>query len=316
MCSCLSNYIGSPPNCRPECLISQDCPQNLACINQHCVDPCIGQCGQNTQCKTIKHRPICTCSPGYTGDPFSRCYLIPPPSPPPQDEPILTNPCVPSPCGPYSECRNYGGYPSCSCLPKYTGSPPNCRPECSINAECPSNKACIKEKCQDPCPGSCGIGSICNVLNHVPICQCSDGFTGDPFVSCYPKPQVPIVSDVETDPCNPSPCGTNAICNNGICTCLPEYQGDPYFGCRPECILNDDCSRDKACIRNKCINPCPGTCGYNAICEVYNHIPMCRCPEGLGGDAFTQCQPILQGKYLLLLQYIKKKLFINICLYF
>jgi hypothetical protein len=25
---------------------------------------------------------------------------------------------------------------------------------------------------------------------------------------------------------------------------------------------------------------------------------MCRCPEGLGGDAFTQCQPILQGWYI------------------
>jgi len=154
----------------------------------------------------------------------------------------------------------------------------------------------MKEKCRDPCPGSCGIGSVCNVLNHVPICQCPDGFTGDPFVSCYLKPQIPV-ADVETDPCNPSPCGTNSICNNGLCTCLPEYHGDPYVGCRPECVLNNECSRDKACIRNKCVNPCPGACGYNAICEVYNHIPMCRCPEGLAGDAFTQCQPILQGWY-------------------
>lgn len=93
------------------------------------------------------------------------------------------------------------------------------------------------------------------------------------------------------DPCFPSPCGSNAICNNGLCTCLPEYQGDPYVGCRPECIINDECARNKACIKYKCVDPCPGTCGENAICDVYNHIPMCRCPEGLSGNAFIECRP-------------------------
>lgn len=94
-----------------------------------------------------------------------------------------------------------------------------------------------------------------------------------------------------SDPCNPSPCGPNALCNNGICTCLTEYQGDPYSICRPECVLNNECSQNKACIRNKCMDPCPGTCGQNALCEVYNHIPMCRCPQGMNGNAFTQCLP-------------------------
>lgn len=96
---------------------------------------------------------------------------------------------------------------------------------------------------------------------------------------------------VYDDPCNPSPCGANAQCNNGQCTCLPEYQGDPYSGCRPECVINNDCSRDKACVRNKCIDPCPGTCGQNAICDVINHIPMCSCPQGMAGNAFVQCSP-------------------------
>jgi len=93
------------------------------------------------------------------------------------------------------------------------------------------------------------------------------------------------------DPCNPSPCGSNAQCSNGICTCIPEYQGDPYQACRPECVLNTDCSRDKACVRNKCIDPCPGTCGQNARCDVYNHIPMCSCPTGMTGNAFANCIP-------------------------
>lgn len=81
------------------------------------------------------------------------------------------------------------------------------------------------------------------------------------------------------------------MCNDGICTCLPEYQGDPYISCRPECIINDECPRNKACINYKCKDPCPGTCGQTAICEVYNHIPMCRCPEGMSGNAFIECRP-------------------------
>lgn len=92
-----------------------------------------------------------------------------------------------------------------------------------------------------------------------------------------------------TDPCDLNPCGPNARCNNGVCVCLPEYQGDPYVGCRPECVMNTDCVHDRACIRNKCADPCPGTCGRNALCSVYNHIPMCTCPAGMAGNAFVQC---------------------------
>jgi len=37
------------------------------------------------------------------------------------------------------------------------------------------------------------------------------------------------------NPCEPSPCGINAICKEqngaGSCSCLPEYFGNPYEGC-------------------------------------------------------------------------------------
>ena len=68
----------------------------------------------------------------------------------------------------------------------YIGNPPNCRPECLINAECISNMACIKQKCKDPCLGSCGLNAQCNVINHVAICFCPIGLTGDPFTNCFP----------------------------------------------------------------------------------------------------------------------------------
>lgn len=100
----------------------------------------------------------------------------------------------------------------------------------------------------------------------------------------------------ETDKCNPSPCGANAICRDGTCYCNDEHQGDPYVGCRPECVLSTDCPRNKACIKNKCLDPCLGTCAGNAICDVVNHIPMCSCPQGMTGNAFYNCERI-QGNY-------------------
>lgn len=108
----------------------------------------------------------------------------------PQYEPP-SNPCIPSPCGPYSQCRDVGGIPSCSCLENYIGVPPQCRPECTMNSECTSNLACINQKCVDPCPGSCGLSAMCNVYNHIPICTCEEDYTGDPFSNCYPKPSLP-----------------------------------------------------------------------------------------------------------------------------
>ena len=99
---------------------------------------------------------------------------------------VFDDPCVPNPCGPNSNPpRIAGSRCQCTCRPEMIGSPPNCRPECVINSECPSDKACINRKCQDPCPGLCGVNAYCSVRNHVPICICNQGYIGDPFSSCY-----------------------------------------------------------------------------------------------------------------------------------
>lgn len=94
------------------------------------------------------------------------------------------NPCVPSPCGPNSQCREINDQAVCSCLPQYIGSPPSCRPECVVSSECPQDKACVNNKCKNPCPGTCGINARCQVINHNPICSCSPQYIGDPFVRC------------------------------------------------------------------------------------------------------------------------------------
>lgn len=107
-----------------------------------------------------------------------------------------------------------------------------------------------------------------------------------------------LVIEIPRNPCNPSPCGSNSICRElngaGSCTCLTDYFGDPYVGCRPECLVNDECPFDKACLGKKCLDPCPGSCGINAGCQVINHIPECSCLPGFTGDALQFCKEIVE----------------------
>ena len=97
---------------------------------------------------------------------------------------VPENPCIPSPCGPNSICQVKQGRPVCSCVANYIGSPPFCRPECVLSQECPWDKACINEKCQNPCINSCGSNAKCDVVNHTPFCSCLAGYIGDAFIGC------------------------------------------------------------------------------------------------------------------------------------
>ena len=74
-----------------------------------------------------------------------------------------------------------------------------------------------------------------------------------------------------------------------VCNCPAPLIGNPYQSCRPECIVNSDCTRDSSCVRQKCVDPCKGTCGVDASCKVSNHNPVCSCPEGYSGDPFSRC---------------------------
>ena len=103
------------------------------------------------------------------------------------------DPCQPSPCGPYSNCRVIDNHAVCSCQPDYVGSPPQCRPECVVSTDCTQNMACIDQKCRDPCPGTCGQNADCQVINHNPVCSCMSGYTGDPFFGCVKEGKIFII---------------------------------------------------------------------------------------------------------------------------
>ena len=101
-------------------------------------------------------------------------------------------------------------------------------------------------------------------------------------------------------PCNPSPCGINAEClernNAASCRCIAEYIGNPYIECKPECVVSAECPRDKACVSQKCRDPCPGVCGAHAYCTATNHNAICQCDPGYTGNAFVACQRITTCK--------------------
>lgn len=294
VCSCLPGYKGVAPMCQPECVSNSDCQQSDTCVNQKCVNPCLGSCGIGADCIVVNHNPICSCGRGKTGDPFVACGETDRnDSQPPQ------NPCVPSPCGPNSICEIKSNHPVCSCGSNYVGTPPHCRPECVISQECPPNQACINEKCSDPCIGACGNNAKCDVITHTPLCSCLEGFRGDAFIGCVLAKQEPPT------PCNPSPCGENTICTvvNDVarCSCIPPNIGNPYAGgCRPECTMNPDCPNNLACLSNHCRDPCRDLCGLNAECTVTNHVPVCTCFNNYEGDPFSSCRPITTKRKFLI----------------
>ena len=221
------------------------------------------------------------------------------------------DPCNPTPCGSNAFCQQRNRAAACQCIEEMYGDPyVACRPECVVNSDCPSNKACQRNKCIDPCPGLCGINARCNIRNHIPVCICLEGYIGDPFTACKLKPlrkysiilKISCVSMcmftaieqvVEEDPCDPNPCGPYSSpprsrggrCD---CSCLPEMIGSAP-NCHPECVLNADCPRDRACVNQKCVDPCPGVCGQNSHCKVRNHYLLCVCDRGFVGDPFTRC---------------------------
>ena len=95
------------------------------------------------------------------------------------------------------------------------------------------------------------------------------------------------------DPCDPNPCDDDdddATCRvvNGIALCIPSEPDEP----RRECSTNAECARHLACIGFRCVDPCPGSCGSGARCDVINHVPRCHCPAGTTGNPVRYCAPV------------------------
>lgn len=172
-------------------------------MNERCIDPCPNACGFNSVCNVINHIPQCSCVRGYEGDAFVRCQpiviarkkcLFAPNlklnflftrnmiSPLENEPEVVKDTCYPSPCGPNTHCSNG----ICACVSDYNGDPyVGCQPECILNTQCARNQACIQNKCVNPCAiNPCAREAVCDVINHLAICSCPFGLTGNPHIAC------------------------------------------------------------------------------------------------------------------------------------
>lgn len=124
------------------------------------------------------------------------------------------NPCEsPNVCGRNAECLASGHQATCRCPAKTRGDAlRECVPiECIDNNDCSHQETCLDSHCVNPCSltNTCGQYTECTPINHIGLCSCHPGYTGDPHLGCV------ALQYCGTD--NQCPSGTK--CSNGICSC-------------------------------------------------------------------------------------------------
>ena len=283
LCECKRGYLPNPPplnGCRlpppkPQLCKPGPCGRNADCSviggREECtcrrgyngnpyqacttpkppVDPCKpSPCGKYTKCEvnSIGHA-LCSCLPGYEGDPLSPEGCSPECTRPSDCASQLAcigykcvDPCVGA-CGINAQCSVIAHNPICNCRAGFGGDP---------FVRCDEIKI-VPRPPKDPCnPSPCGENTQCFVLDGGAICECMSDYVGDPLSSC--KPECLLSTDCAydkacinmkcKDPC-PNACGTNAECrvgnnHNPICSCPAGYTGNPFEYCtfKRKCYVN------------------------------------------------------------------------------
>lgn len=129
------------------------------------------------------------------------------------------------------------------------------------------------------------------VYGHQSICQYNE--------DCPPNKLCDRLNRRCINPCTVDSCGDNAECtpvNHGIeCACRNGFIGNAYIECTrlQGCRSDSECASSEACVNGQCGSPCQ--CGISALCEVVNHRPICKCPNGYSGDPRIGCNPPLNA---------------------
>lgn len=306
ICTCFSGYKVENDRCIDinECIETQPCHPTATCVNTDGAYSCI-------------------CADGLIGDPTSTgcrkpgdCFTDA--DCPPSafcDNNRCKNPCDrASVCGLNAECIPVAHRATCRCPPRTReDANRNCITiECVDNNDCLQEKTCFDSKCISPCEldNVCGPKADCSPTNHVGICTCQAGTTGDPHLGCVPVQycagdnQCPsglkCYNGLCTSVCtSPRDCITDQLCIQGLCqpTCksnssCPEYQFCHNNICTQEmrCRTNNDCDSKEKCLSNNvgqadCIDACEGVlCGRNAECSSKSHRSFCKCKPGFKGN--------------------------------
>lgn len=119
------SFFTPPAGCRSD----SDCSGQNECVNRKCVPVCVSDgrsCGHDAICYGIKHRAICECPPGLTGNPSTSCTVVAckADSECPVDKSCINHQCI-NPCTqkddciPPAVCISYNHKATCSCPPGY-----------------------------------------------------------------------------------------------------------------------------------------------------------------------------------------------------
>ena len=276
---------------RPECTADSECPMDEACINEHCINPCIVEnpCAPQAQCTARVHHPVCTCPEGYGGDPYRQCYR--PECRVDNDCPLdkacvnenCVNPCLNTerPCGRGAECLAENHKARCICAVGLQGNPliACINVECRTDNDCPTDQACdfTSQTCNPVCkPDTCAEGASCRGINHQPECSCLPPSRGNGFVACILRKNLA--------------CITHSMDDNTCSVVAPE----PI---EAECRVDDDCAPFLACIDAACQDPCQinQPCHPTQTCKVENSSPIrtviCICPDDSFIGPNGECKP-------------------------
>ncbi|XP_071552987.1 uncharacterized protein [Panulirus ornatus] len=312
VCFCPSRTTGDPNSAcvALQCLSHSDCAADKSCIRNKCVNPCSipGVCGKNAGCTPRAHLHQCFCQAGFTGDPNLGCTII-------------TYCAVETDCPAGEQCNGGVCVPACTsnrgCLAGQVCIDGSCVPTCRASTDCPDlqvcqNNICVPEvrcrqntdcetseecrtntvgqaECKAACDGLtlCGRSAQCVAINHEPVCQCPQGYFGDPMDERVGCRKIECERDEEcrqNERCDNymckvacrvnNQCGDNALCvsenHKAVCFCRDGFQGDPLKGCKPI----DFCTQKP--------------CGAGASCHNFRGNYKCICPPGTVGDAYNE----------------------------
>lgn len=181
MCTCPVGYELVNYNCedKDECL-DNPCPLNSKCLNTAGSFSCECVNGTIFDVKSANCRLPGDCFSDDDCSDTTKCT-----------DNRCSNPCEKlSPCGENANCVVEKHNAICECPSDSQGDPyTKCiKFECTKDADCSSDDACVNYKCINSCniPRACGKNADCLSRNHIGHCSCSAGYTGDPVLGCVP----------------------------------------------------------------------------------------------------------------------------------
>ena len=152
------------------------------------------------------------------------------------------------------------------------------KPQCVTDSDCDIDKECYQGSCRFACSSvSCGQNAVCVPQFHNGVCECLNGFKGNPTIACKKGKRLLLYKFVKIQ----------------IHLYITYYLLDEIIVPPVEfgCASNNDCPDYTACQNRKCINPCAedNICAPNAICTVTRHKAVCACPDGYIGTPEISC---------------------------